>query len=472
MRSMKVVFVFPPYNVSASWGSGRRMREGVLPPLGVGYLAASIEAEGHRAMLVDAAAEALSIAETAEAVLAHQPDLVGITSLTHHAIAAYDVAASLKSRMPALPIVMGGPHVTAFWQDILKDCSAIDWLVPGEAERSFAGLVNALADGREYASLPGLVYRDAAGNAVATPPLPPLRILDQVLPPARHIYNQRSYRPLPNQGRRSPAAIVLSSRGCPYGKCTFCFQGGRYASPYRRRTPENVIDEIRELVHGQGFREIMFWDENFCVDTQWIVKFCDLLDREAPGIPWTVQGCVSTVTEPMLQRMAMSGCYNIFFGFESGCQELLDLVHKGITLDMARAAMAHARAAGLEVRGSFILGFPTETLSMSEETVRFACELSPDYANFVPFHPWPGTPIEAFALSKGRYLGWKNEFLAPSYVPNTYADADALVRMLQHAYRRFYLRPRYISRMLWRSRTPTMLRRTMLGVRFWISMRK
>jgi len=226
------------------------------------------------------------------------------------------------------------------------------------------------------------------------------------------------------------------------------------------------VEEIRWLVRDLGYREIIFFDDNFCIHEKWIERFCDLIDREKLRFAWTVEGHVRTVTRSMLKRMATSGCYNIFYGIESGNQELLDLIDKGYTLDRVREAVAWAKEAGMEIRGSFILGLPMETPEMSRKTIRFACELDIDFAQFIPFHVWPGVELESFALAHGKKVPWNDVFVAPSYVPDTYPDAETLAAMVREAYISFYFRPAYLLKSIGKLRYPWYLRRILSGGRY------
>lgn len=470
---MKVVLAVPPFSASRA-GNAAKIKKGrlrPLPPLGLGYLAAELEAHGHEVALIDSQALQLHVDEAAEAILAERPGVVGVSGFTVTANVSYALADAVKKRDPNMVVVLGGPHATAFHEEILAECPSVDFVVPGEAERTFAGLVDCFDGKGGYEKTPGIIYRDDAGRHVATPLGECVHDLDELPHPARHIYEDRSYTPLPNQSRRRPATTVMTSRGCPWARCRFCYQGGRYGSAFRRRSPENVIDELRHLVRDLGFREIIFWDDNFCVKQKWISKFCDLLDKEKLDLTWTVQGRVNTVTPDMLKRMVDSGCYNIFLGLESGNQEILSLIDKGITLEQSRRAVQWANDAGLEIRAAFMFGLPTETPAMSEETIRFACELDVDYMVFLPYHVQRGTPLEELALREGRVIE-RDEFdwNVPTYVPNTYAGIEDLVRVVRTAYRRFYLRPRYIKRALWRARDPVNLRNYLVSFMHWVNL--
>ena len=472
---MKVVLVVPPFSVSPHAHAAKiklgKLRP--LPPLGLGYLAAALESHGHTVSLLDSQARQLSLNQVADAVLALQADVVGISSFTVFADVSYALAAAIKARDPRRTIVIGGPHATAFHEEILTDCSSVDFVVPGEADTAFPQLVDCLEQQIPFEQISGIIHRHASGGIVATPPAPILRKLDELPHPARHIYEDALYVPLPNQSRRRPATTVMTSRGCPWAQCRFCYQGGRYGSPYRRRSPENVVEELRHLVRERGLREIIFWDDNFCVNEKWIIAFCDLLDRERLDLTWTVQGRVNTVTRDMLLRIADSGCYNIFLGFESGNQALLDLIDKGITLEQSRTAVQWANEAGLEIRGAFMFGLPTETPATAEQTIRFACELDVAYMIFSPYHIQRGTMLEALALQEGRAVQVSQEaydWTVPSYVPKAFSGPEELAAVIRAAYRRFYLRPRYIARALKRSRDPIVLRNYLHAFFHWINL--
>jgi radical SAM superfamily enzyme YgiQ (UPF0313 family) len=124
----------------------------------------------------------------------------------------------------------------------------------------------------------------------------------------------------------------------------------------------------------------------------------------------------------------------------------------------------------MEVRAAFILGFPTETPEMADRTIRFACEINPDFANFVPYHVWPGTPMEEFSLANGRCIPWNDDLLQPSYVPDSFGSFEALDHKVKEAYRRFYLRPQYFASTLWRLREPHFARRVLSGLRYWLTL--
>ncbi|MCH8204584.1 MAG: B12-binding domain-containing radical SAM protein [Candidatus Hydrogenedentes bacterium] len=468
---MKILFVLPPFDLSASFGSSTKMKRGFLPSLGVGYIAGILQSQGHETALLDAQVTDLNPLETVEGILEEDPDIIGLSVMGVYAHAAYAVAAELKARAPGILIVAGGPHCTSNHVEVLNECPQIDVVIPGEGEYPMAEIVAKISAKEDYRDVKGIAYRTDDGKVLMNGHGETAKNLDDLPHPARHIYNGYAYRPLPNQVRHEPATTSITSRGCSWGKCTFCFQGGKYSSQYRRRSPRNVVEELIPLVREHGIREIGFWDDTFAVNPRWINDFCDELDREKLNITWTCYGHMRSVRPDMLKRMARSGCYNLYYGFESGVQEILDMVKKGTTRQRIRDAVKWAKQAGIEVRGSFILGFPTETPEQSLETIKFACELNADWMIFYPFHVMPGTPIEALAHQDGRLLDDLRLIHFPEFVSSGYTDVEQVHNMVQLAYKKYYLRPRYwalVARNL--AKRPYMFKYYYDALKFWLDL--
>jgi radical SAM superfamily enzyme YgiQ (UPF0313 family) len=452
---MRLTLVLPPFDLINAYSVGTGIKRGNLPPLGVGYLAAAAVKAGHAVNFVDPAIKGLDVARTAAEVLGQCPDVVGISCTTKLAGPAYALAEAVKQAAPAVKVIMGGPHVTSFYDKVLRECASLDVVVPGEGELVLPKLLTALERGTPLGDIQGIIYTDAGGVIHTTEKAPVITNLDEMASPLRSIYQQEAYIPLPNQYRRLPSTTIITARGCSYGKCKFCYQGGEYAPTYRRRSPENVVEEVKELVRDYGIRELIFWDDNFCINYSWIKRFCDLLDEARIRITWTAQARVNSVSLEMLQRMAASGCYSVYYGLESGSQFLLDSVQKGTNLDQARQAVRWARKAGMEIRASVIFGLPHDTPELAEQTLRFVCELNVDWLIFYPYHVKAGTALAAIAAQEGVILEVEeDDMMRPSYVPKGYRDAEHLAETVKSAYRRYYLRPRYILRTLWKMRDP------------------
>ncbi len=468
-----VVFVMPPYPYSRSIGQQEGKRQiGLMPPLGVGYLTAYLEQTGvYQCSFVDAVAERLSIEETVSKVLSLKPDIIGISSFTTFLLnSAYELAKKLKQENTSIPLLMGGPHTTSFGEQVLKDCPYIDYVIPGDAEVPLFELLEQIYTGKAPTDVRGIIYKNERGEIVDTGCSVPIENLDILPFPARHIYNHKLYEPLPSLSPKRPAMSLITARGCPWARCKFCYQGGKYASPFRRRSPENVINELKDLINQYHVKSIVFWDDNFCIDSEWIHKFCELLKQEKIRLDWSVLSRVNTVTSQMLKEMAEVGCYSIQFGIESGNENILKLIRKGHTLEQCRNAVRWAKSAGMETRAFFVLGFPTETPEMSEATIRFACELNIDYVVFFSYYVAPGTLLAEIAMKEGQCFEFVGQHL-PSYLPNTYPDLETLTNKVQSAYRRYYLRPRYFARTIARTvRRPHHIKNQIKAFNYWFKL--
>lgn len=454
---MKVVLINAPFDIPKMFGFRFKTKRMIHQPLGIGYLAAGLETKGHEVVFIDSQALSLDIDQTLLNIKAEKPGLIGISCFALGRFIVYELVRKIFKELPGLPVVLGGPQITAFTDQVFRECLELRLALCGEADYSLANLATSLEAGTSLETIPGLVWRDQNGDVCYGQPTEIIHNLDALPFPARHLYLPKLYNPMPLMISlpNMPGERIITARGCNWAKCRFCYQSGKYAPCYRRRSPENVIKELKLLVDKHYAEFIFFADDNFLYDETWIGRFCDLIDRERIIVKWSAFGRVDTVTESMIKRAAKSGCVHISYGFESGNQETLDLLCKGITLAQSKKVVAWTKSAGIEVAAFMMIALPRETPQMTENTIRFAVELDTDFVKFDPYHVLEGTPLAEIALQEGRCVEHDNEsFLLPTYVPDTYQSAEHINDMVRRAYWRFYFRPRYIMRALWRARKP------------------
>jgi len=362
-----------------------------------------------------------------------------------------------KRHFPEIPVVVGGPQVTLFPEQIFAECSHVSLVLRGEADFTFAELATRLEEKKTIANIPGIMMRNNEGQIHYGPPPEPIQDLDSIPFPARHVYAHELYNPIPMM-LSLPYMVseqVITSRGCEWRRCRFCYQSNPNMPHYRRRSPENVIAELRMLVDDYKVGFIVFNDDNFLFDEPWIERFCELYRREKFTFKWHAVGRVVSVTPSMLLLVAQCGCVHVTYGFESGNQETLNLIQKGTTLEQARNAVKWAHKAGLLVRGNILFGLPRETPEMAKKTIEFVKELDIDFVGFVPYHVLENTPLEEIALKEGHCIEHDNlSLITPSYIPDTYDSAEEINRILREAFWSFYLRPRYIAKVLWWVKNP------------------
>ena len=216
------------------------------------------------------------------------------------------------------------------------------------------------------------------------------------------------------------------------------------------QSPSRVVKEIKYFTKKYGIKEVRFWDDNFIHSKKWVFEFCDLLEKENLGIIWGCHARVNKVTPNILKRIKKAGCWQVFYGIESGNQDLLNKINKGITLKQARKAVKWAKEAGLEVRNAFILGLPGETPAKTDKTIKFAKELNADITQFSLATPYPGTRMYEEVKNSKRLdkdLRKYSEYKVV-YLPKGYKSKKQLEQKFRKAYREIYLTPSFFLRNL------------------------
>lgn len=468
---MKVLLINAPHAIQNMYGLKKHIPNLVYKQLGISYIAAGLEKKNHTVHYLDSQARQMSMSEVMAFIQQESPDLVGLPCYVLGRSQVYELVKQIKEQHPQLPVVVGGPHLTLFADRVFEECPEIDMALCGEADFSLASLVDAIERGESTKEIPGIVYRDEQGMITHGPPPEITMDMDSIPFPARHVYEAELYNPMPMMlsmpAMRSEQ--VITSRGCDWGKCRFCYQSSHNMPCYRRRSPENVIAELRALVDEYAVGFIVFTDDDFLRDEPWITHFCDLYDREKFSFKWNAIGRVNTVTPTMLKRVAQSGCVHVTYGLETGNQETLNLIRKGTTLAQAHTGVKWAHEAGLLVRAYIIFGLPRETPEMAEKSLQFVIDLDVDYVSFAPYHVLEGTSLEKIALEEGTCVAHDNlNCQLPSYLPNTYEGVEHLNMSIRTAYRKFYLRPRYMLKALWWAKDPR-LWLTYLG-KIWVGL--
>jgi len=453
---MKILLITPPFFKS----NNKRIRmncvrRGFLPPLGVGYLAAVLIQNGHLVKIIDSQVMGYDVDKVIGEIGRYEPDAIGISFLTPQEDNAYRLIQEVKKYFKGIPVIVGGAHPSCFPRATMERCKEIDILVAGEGEYIMLDIIRCLEKGGALKDVKGIYCRDKSGEILKTPEDSQTIDLDALPFPARHLYNLTSYAPESFENKRLPSTNLIVSRGCTYAKCTFCYRSGILKRQYRIQSAEKTLNEIRYLVKNFGIKEFIFYDDDLSSNKKWLTKFLSLLKKEKISISWSFRGRSDTVDIDILQEAKETGCFSIAFGFESGNQDLLDNIKKGITLEQSRRAASLANSVGLEVVGTFMLGLPGETPKKAEKTIDFAIELDCTYAAFIPTHPFVGTELYDQCQKRGEIVEvpysdkeMRHTRYIPrvTYIPSGYKNKKELQDMVTNAYRRFYLRPDYFCK--------------------------
>jgi radical SAM superfamily enzyme YgiQ (UPF0313 family) len=418
-------------------------------PLGLGYVAAYLRRQSHQVRLL----LNLTPGDLQHQLQTFQPQLVGVSCMTPTFPQAVAICREVKNRSSAAT-VLGGPHVTALREEILQVQPEIDYVVYGEGELTIDELCRMLERPvRRVSHIKGLVYRTAKGVVKANPPRDLIKDVDSLPFPARDLVDMSRLgtHKYIDVGRVS--ATMISSRGCPF-KCAFCSSHITMGKIYRFRSAQNVLAEVDELVNRYRVNHIAFEDDTFTLNRERVETICQGLIQRNYDLTWYCLSRVESMDLELARLMRRAGCRLVSFGIESGNPDILNKIHKKISLPAARQAIEACYQAGLRSQCTFILGFPFDTQKTMADTLHFAQELSPTIAIFFALVPYPGTEMYQYlpeSLRPHRAEQWHdfanmiNNQGYLSLVPGV--SAAELTKMTERWHLRFYLRPRQLYRM-------------------------
>jgi len=414
----------------------------IVPPLGLAYVAATLRLAGFQVSIKDALAEQMSWNELETFLKDVHPDILGLSSMTPVIDTAFK--AVRMARPYVSTIVMGGPHVSVWGQEVFQQCPEVDFCVIGEGEETVVELFDALVAGRCPDAIPGLMGRGFAG-----PPRSMIKDLDSLPFPARDLLPLARYRyPF---SKTSRVTTLFTSRGCPFD-CIFCDKSV-FGSHWRARSADNILTEIDEIVQRFQTTSFIIYDDLFTLDKHRTKAICEGILQRGYKVDWKCESRVNLADPEILQIMKRAGCSMIAYGAESGNQHGLDYLNKRFKVEDTRRAFAFTHKAGIATMAYFILGIPTESFEDELQTIKFAREIDPTFAQFSTLSPYYGTRL--FQEAKER--NWYHEVYA-----NNPLDKDLkrpivnspqwsernLQRILNRAYLSFYLSPRYIIKKL------------------------
>ena len=416
-----------------------------MTPLGIAYLGAVSERNGYSVSVIDCQAQRLTPSDFEREISKHQPKVVGITSTTLTYKSALKVAEKAKKVHPNCITVLGGCHAT-FWDDrTLEECPQLDIIVRKEGEYTLLEILDRLKENKSINNVRGTTCRKN-GKIIRNADRSYIENLDELPFPAHHL--------LPLKHLRKQGKVIFpltTSRGCVYW-CSFCTAVRMFGRRYRMRTPKNVVDELQFLTERYGANQFTFYDDAFTVDQSRVHEICEEIQNRRLKIMWDCETRVDMVTNALLQKMREAGCIAVWFGVESGSQSIINNMEKSINLAQTRRAFKWANEAGLMTVASVILGFPGETKETALKTVKFVEELNPTDVGYYVATPYPGTPMYEYVKEKGwlkitdfdRY-----DTATPIFESPTLSMKD-LGEIREKAYQRFYIRPTYVLRMLWK----------------------
>jgi len=439
---MKITLVNPPYPPSVH-------SHPPFIPLGLAYLGAVAEREGHEVVVIDCQAEKLSYEDFHKRIEQTPSDVIGVTATTLLYKSAMKLITIAKQVQPQTVTMLGGSHGTFWDENALNEYPSLDIVVRREGETTFTELLNKLQTKNNINSVLGITFRNKEGTVVSNPDRPFLEDLDALPFPAHHL--------LPLDALKRMGKILfplITSRGCVYW-CDFCSTVRMFGRGYRMRTPKNVVDEM-EMIHNKyGVNQVTFYDDAFTVNRERVLKICEELHARKLDLTWDCGTRVDMVDRELLKTMHNAGCIAVWLGVESGSEAILGAMNKRIKLDQTRLAYKTAHEVGLMTIANTVLGFPGETEQTARETINFVKELNPDDVGFYVATPYPGTPMYEQVKKNGwlRVTDFNKYDTAGPTFETPWLSMEKLADIRYKAYQEFYLRPAYVLKMMRRGGT-------------------
>lgn len=443
---MRIAFIYPPT-------IHKRFEEdvdvvsrefGVFPPLGLAYAAAINEKAGNRSLIVDANAERLNRWDALVRINRFKPDMLGFMLTAYGFFDTLEWIRFFKeeTRIP----VLAGNVLCDMYPDMVMQYREIDYIIIGPATNSLPHLIKRLQNREGLNGLSGVGWRDN-GKVIISRPSSIKEDFDSLPFPARHLLPNDRYHAV--MSKRKNYTIMVTSKGCN-GRCSFCHIHG---IPYSFRPEDGVVAEMEECYKKYNIREMDIFDPSFTISKERIFKICEGIIRKGIDIHWACRARVDQVDEELLDIMARAGCRRILYGIESGVDENLAKMKKGIVVEQAKKAVDMTKKADILALGFFMLGVPGETIETLRRTIEYSRQIGVDYAQY---HRTMAKPDTELTRQVNDVLGcdyWK-EYISGRVperrLPTPWMEVpdDVIQKAAKYAYLKFYFRPGYFLHLI------------------------
>ncbi len=438
---------------------GKRFtRMGFAQPLGFLHLISILRRDFPQMFeieLVEQALWDLAAEDVREKMHQFKPDLVLFSCMSVEANEMRELAAISKKDFPEVPVWIGGPHPTIFYDWELENGN-VDAACIGEGEQTFKEMVQAWLQGNPLSKVPGLAIKQD-GEIITTGERQPIMDLDSLPLPAWDMVDFDKYsRQITMTGfaHSPPWAIFFTSRACPY-QCVYCHN--IFGKRVRKRSIEHVMQELELLVNKCGVKEIHIVDDIFNLDLPRAKAICDEIVRRGLEIkiafPNGLRG--DRMDRELIQKLKAAGCYTITYAVETASPRLQKRIRKNVDLEKMREVIEWTDKEGLIAQAFFMLGFPGETVAEMRKTIDYALDsrlLKPWFFAVVVYprtglydmakEEYPDFDFSGYDFFNLRY--WAE---VPFYTRVTGVD---LYKIQRDAYRAFLFRPSVILRIIWR----------------------
>jgi len=337
-----------------------------------------------------------------------KPMAVGISYYTPLKYVVYIIANLVKEADSDIKVIVGSFHPTMYPEEVIRN-SDIDFVVRGEAEIPLLRLIKELKKDKPHLeTVPGIYYRENGGQIKNTPPIKMIENLDDLPFLARDLVLNCDY-------NRYKAHVMTTARGCPY-TCTFCADRGLWGGKVRRRSVENVIEEISLIKNNYKISSIEIVDGTFTYDKKYVKAFCKSLIENKLNVSWRCTARYDNLDEELLQIMKQANCSGLYIGLESGSDRVLHVIDKKTTVEQIIRANKMVYDSGIPCAISILLGMPEETKEDLEKTLELMKKVRTDIFDINSYIPLAGTSLyDSMSEEERNSIDWrKTGFKSPN----------------------------------------------------------
>lgn len=439
---MRFALIFNPFKYKVHEENLRIVQKyfGMFPPLSLAWVAAIAENVGHKVIILDARTLRLTKDEVLDRLRMFKPDIIGFMMTTYMFPETLEWIRFLKKHL-RVPVLIGGYNLRVYPRESVSH-PEIDFGCVKQAINTIPQLFRELETGRNFKEVIGLIYKND-GKIIVNPPDKEPVDFNSFPFPARHLLPNELYAEFPTQ--RKNFTVMVTSLGCSY-HCSFCEAG---QTPYSPRDAKLVVDEMEDCYSRFGIREIDIFDYEFTAIRERVEQICEGIIRRGLNIDWACRSRIDSVDEVLLEKMRHAGCKRIYFGIESGSQEILNRINKGITLKQIEDTVVLTRSKNIQTLGFFLIGAPGDNYATVGKTLKFAKKLNFDYVQFSKCLAKPATSLwkeMVTVTGKDYWQDWilgkeKDRSLPRPWTELTNTEIDYLAKW---AYQRYYTRPMFL----------------------------
>ena len=445
MKNKKIYLIYPPSPVMNREDRCQQPTDDLivippLPPTDLLYLASIARQKGFEPIVRDYSFFGEDFEKFEADLVAMQPEYIVVNAATptlENDLRALNIAKDLFG--DSIVTIAKGAHFSFLAKETMQTHDFIDIALCSECELTFGEILNGL----HLSEINGICYRDDV-EIIETQKRPFNDNLDLLPYPARDLIDNSLYI-RPDNGQKQ--AVIKVSRGCPY-HCFFCLATPLNGRVVRKRSPENIIGEIKECVEKYDIKNFIFWSDIFNLDKDWVRELCLKIIESKLKITFSTNTRADSADIETIKLMKKAGCRLVSIGIESGSQYMLDKMGKKITLNQVKKTVKSFKKYGIQIYAYYVIGLPWETRETVEQTLDFAKSLNTEYVSFYTAAALVGTRFYDYVENNSLgELNYDKPYYYPSVRTHSLSMQD-IFELHKQLVRRYYLRPSYILKML------------------------